>query len=380
VEVNRLNLWDLMTEELESRDLAYVRDYGWFYMASLGAHILNNRQRVSPVLFLQGLPFDIRLHILMVAPSGFGKSIWLYHFLDERFGLSWVQSFNVSFQQTMSSAGFVGTIKFSDGEVVKVPGVAKRYESGIIGVEEFSGITKMFLTSHGGQLDNQLLTALDKGMVVKSLGPGELKYKTGVTLWAGTQPSRFDLSSGMGRRFCFLVFLPTDKDIELFVEKRERGMNKVWNKERTKEIRKRIDELMREVYKIEKIIPSERLYEILRRYKTIHYEYDLYERLALGYTLLKYGVKKEMKVIVDNDLIDMIRKEYVWREQVKRGPEVSQIINVIRSEEKNEIDIVKLKSKLVLLGLDWKQSSELIRDAERLGLIKINGRKVRLGW
>ena len=46
---------------------------------------------------------------------------------------------------------------------------------------------------HSLDMKNQLLTSLDNGRVQKALRAGWVNYTTRYTVWAGTQPARFDL-------------------------------------------------------------------------------------------------------------------------------------------------------------------------------------------
>ena len=65
---------------------------------------------------------------------------------------------------------------------------------------------------HSLDMKNQLLTSLDNGRVQKAMRNGWVNYTTRYTVWAGTQPARFELDSGLDRRF-FII------DIEMTPEK-----------------------------------------------------------------------------------------------------------------------------------------------------------------
>ena len=79
--------------------------------------------------------------------------------------------------------------------------------------------------SFGHVLGHSVETALDSGMIRKRLAAGKIEYQTNFTLWTGVQPARYQLSSGLARRFLFLLFIPNFKDIQAFKVNRRLAKN-----------------------------------------------------------------------------------------------------------------------------------------------------------
>ncbi|MFW6121058.1 MAG: hypothetical protein ACOC80_09205, partial [Petrotogales bacterium] len=74
---------------------------------------------------------------------------------------------------------------------------------------------------------------------------------------------------------------------------------------------------------------------------------------------------------------------YYWRQAVKRGPEVSQVVQLLK--DRGPMLISKLKDKLTDFGMSYKQATETIRELHRAGIVDIvtdktkkRGRKGRI--
>ena len=72
--------------------------YAPFFLASIGSHIVNLRNRgdltawdestgTHPMFMRHGLLPDLRSHLLHVAPPGWGKTFYIKQFTDSRFGI-----------------------------------------------------------------------------------------------------------------------------------------------------------------------------------------------------------------------------------------------------------------------------------------------------
>jgi len=202
-----MSLLSLCMDELKYRKIGFVNEFAPFFIASTGCHLFNLRNKKDNIHLESGLMKDKRLHVMFVAPPGFSKSFWIKQFLKGDTCLYANTSLKKGFQGLMTEAGWVGTIKFitnAEGETEskEFRGAAWRYRDGIIGIEEFSVLSDYF-EGRSGALDNAILTSLDDGSCYKSLAAGEMKYETNVSVFGGTQPTRFNLSSGLGRRFLF---------------------------------------------------------------------------------------------------------------------------------------------------------------------------------
>lgn len=366
-----MNLYDLVLQELSERECAYVFTYPPFYIASVGGHIFNLANKARRIYYVSGGIFDTRLHPFLVAPPGFSKSFWLDHFLDDDCGLIAKTKILTGFEGYMTEAAWVGQVRWQNGEPVKTFGAAYEYQNGIVGCEEFSALTEAMKTTHSRQLDVSLLTSLDKGRVRKRVGPGSIKYETRVTLWAGTQTARLDLSSGMGRRLLTMTFFPTEKDKKILRDSYIKGQNIRYNPVRTDMIRRQIDEKIAQVHKIETLSFDPELFKWCRENKIIHYEIPLYQRLLLGYTVMKLDeVPRRMRVKLSGESKRILELEKRWRMQIKRGGPISQVLMLIK-EAGGEISLNVLRDKCVDFAMDWRQSSELVQQMARSKIVRV---------
>ena len=199
-----VNVYNLILEELTASGACHVDRFPPFFIMSIGAHMFNLHNKSHHIYVVNRRTPDTRLHVLMCAPPGAEKTFWQEQFLRGDQALLHNSDLDVGFMGTITEAGFVGTIKFEAGEKKEFMGICKTRETAIIGSEEFSAVTESMKAEYAKTLDSAMLGALDSGWVYKNLGAGELNYQTGLTLWAATQPARFDLRGGMGRRFLFI--------------------------------------------------------------------------------------------------------------------------------------------------------------------------------
>ena len=370
-------IYDLILEELSERKVVYYRTFAPFYIISLGAHIMNLRQMTDPILFEHGEPSNTRVHLLFVAPPGYGKSFWLFQFMHHQMGFLQGTGIDHTFESSMTAAGFVGTIKMTDGEPVVIHGAAEELARGIIGIEEFSALTLMMHSQHSQLLDTHLLTALDRGYVMKRLGAGKISYQTGVTVWAGTQPARFDLSSGLGRRFVFMQFVPTIRDQEVLRQARRHGKGVRYNPVRTNLIRQSIRQLIEDVRKIKDVRYDPSFYKLLDALHLPPYEEPLFERMALGYWLTKFPPKEQVIIKPTAELEKILRNEKLYRDEIKRGSEFTQVVSILL-DAGGQLPEVEVKKQLIVFGLNWRQATELVQSMIRLGVLRKDGQTIRL--
>jgi len=229
----------------------------------------------------------------------------------------------------------------------------------------------MMKASHSSLLDTAMLTTLDSGWALKRLAPGKIEYRTHVTLWAGTQPSRFDLSSGLGRRFYFMYFVPTKKDRRMLTSLRRKGKNVDPQHTLLTEIRIRVDELIKNIVDIETIWFDENLFKLFDEFHIPHFEEPLYERLAIGYNIMTKSPEPRFDVALDDRLTRLIKQEYNWRNMLKYGAHVAQVITILADHD-NEMNEDELRSQLVDFGVDFTQTAQLLDSMKRMRLIVID--------
>ena len=220
------DVYEAILNELEARNVAYARKFPPYYISSLGCHIFNIMNQQKGIYTEAGLKVNTRQHIILVTVPGFGKSFWLRQFLENELSLVKGTKIGCTFESQMSEAGFVGTAKFnSEGVAQESPGLCRNESNSIVGIEEFSAISAAVSQNYNAGLDTALLTALDSGMVRKRLAAGKIEYQTNLSLWTGVQPARYELSSGLARRFLFLLLIPNFNDIKQFKLNRRSSKN-----------------------------------------------------------------------------------------------------------------------------------------------------------
>ena len=164
---------------------------------------------------------------------------------------------------------------------------------GFLGFEEFSSLVDAAKKDHSTDMTNQMLTSTDDGRVKKVMKAGWVEYTTRYTLWAGTQLARFEMESGMDRRF-FVI------DIDMTPEK-ELQYKMAQAKQASMAPHKRAElvamaDAMRDFFTeraMDVILnPPKGLYfddefnEWLFRPEARSHEADLFRRLALGYAVM----------------------------------------------------------------------------------------------
>jgi len=332
-----VNVYNLILAEAERRKISYVRKFFPFYIASLGCHVFNIMNQGKQIYVEGGTVPNTRLHLLFVAFPGFGKSFFLKQWLKGHNSLLEGTSVPVTFEGSQTDAGFIGTAHFNEqGKPEIKEGLCKQEKSSIVGIEEFSAITNSFKQTYNVGLDTSLLTSLDSGDVVKRLGAGRVSYHTDLTLWAGVQPARYDLSSGFSRRFAFLAYYPTLRDIQRYRESRRAMKGIGVSESHIKSLKLAIDQRVGEIHKfVKRVYFGQDFYRELNKMDIMHYEDELYERIGLGYTLMSQDrLEDTVEVRLTPELKRIIQLEYEMKNEVKKTSDTSIIWNLIRDEKK----------------------------------------------
>jgi len=378
-----VNLYREIIEELERRKIAYVRQFAPFYISSLATHVFNIINQSKHIYMEAGLPVNTRQHILFVTVPGFGKSFLLRQFLEaEEYSIVKGTEVQCGFESAMTEAGMVGSIRPSNqpgGEPIKTIGLCGTDANAIIGIEEFSAITNAAVQEHNAGLDTALLTALDSGMVRKRLANGKLEYQTHLTMWSGVQPARYNLSSGLGRRFIFLMFTPTWADVREFKRRRRAAKNVRVDYKVLKTLRDLLNQRFREIRNnITGITFTHDFYVKLDKLNVIHYEEPLYERLAMGYWLMRSeALRGTIYISMDAELERILDMEYEHRKKVKKGTQTEQVWALMKDKKRwNEKELLEY---LLEFSLDWDTSRNIIQNLIAYGNIHREGRDLVLG-
>lgn len=343
------NVHELVVSYLEQNGIIKADIFSPFYVSSIGAHILHQHNIVNEILYLQGRLANFRVHIMFYAPPGFSKTLFIDLFLREESSVLAKTIIKTEMMQNITSAGFTGTIRLQDGVPYIEPGLAQSAFEHIVGIEEFDSIQQGMKAQYGANLDNDLLCALDRGYITKKLGSGPaIRFQTGLTMWAANQHARANLSSGLARRFIFIVYLPTKYDRDLIRDARRRSrtseldMGRLWN------IRESIDDIISRTDGIEKIqLDEENIFALFDKYEIPHYEEELFERLLTGYTLMKGDFDHHLFVELDEGATEMITHEVLWRQAVKYGNDEALLLSVIKElQHRHECDHADIRDMI----------------------------------
>jgi len=193
-----------------------------------------------------------------------------------------------------------------------------------------------------------------------------------VTHNTGTQPARFDLTGGLGRRLTFMHFIPTEDDIELLRQIRREGFGKRHRVFNTQRVRTEINKRKDEISQIKDVIMHKSIYKKLNTYNIMPYEEPLFERMAIGYWTMRGNFNDTLVLRLDKHLEEMFDLHYRWRGEIKRGSEFSQVLGYLRAQKNGRIDQGTYTSHLYNMGYDVESAKVLTDKLKRLGSIKLD--------
>lgn len=337
-----MNIFDSTEEFANKNHYVDVADKMPIFICSIGAHIFNGLNKCSrcdfdpdsPLVdeendFLitncalrhNNMPFytpmsqlpDTRIHLMLRGPKGSGKSVLIMMFLAEGTGL--LHNQNADLGQGMrtmlgpnsvTEAGMFGSVD-EEGNIMGRP-LARDLCGGFLGFEEFSSMSDASKKDHSMDMKNQLLTSLDNGRVQKALRAGWVSYTTRYTVWAGTQPARFELDSGLDRRF-FIIDIEMTPEKELLFKKAQHKQSNMTVEERTYlatlsiEIKQWIRERMMAAVSNPPtgILFDDGIGDWINRPDIRSFEADLFRRLAIGYHMMQPEYKGGQPLIISLD-------------------------------------------------------------------------------
>lgn len=375
---------DLFTDYidyLKSKEVAFAETYVPYYLCSIGCHMLNIRQQnYQPGIYAElGRYPNLRLNTMMVAPPGFSKTFFINLMLDPDIGIAGGTNIPTKMVQNMTEAAFVGSDGGGDDEDYEM-GLAEEYKDGILGCEEFDSLIQVMQTDHSSNLDNMLLTALDSGRVRKSLAHADINYETNVSMFAATQPMRMDLTSGFSRRFLFLKFYPSPDQMQEMKQSRRRGrgmeadfaeLQKFKN-----ELGLKFDE---KISNIEQVRNVESLDKIFDKADVPHYEEPIYERMAMGYSVLKDGTIHEesdgttyLEVDPTRELRQLVSQAMQWRSDLMKDVEGDQVVTVLEGTKGNSMERDELQTFMQKYSMGYSESAAIIKRLRKQGRVEFD--------
>tara|TARA_R100001463_G_scaffold3941_6_gene15437 strand:+ start:306 stop:1610 length:1305 start_codon:yes stop_codon:yes gene_type:complete len=354
-----MNIFDNIKDFARRNHYVDVEDKVPIFVCSIGAHIFNALNKCSRCDFdpdsalvneetdftipncalrHNNMPFytpmsqlpDTRIHLMLRGPKGSGKSVLIMMFLAEGTGL--LHSQNADLGQGMRSmlgpnsvteAGMFGSVD-EEGNIMGRP-LARDLCGGFLGFEEFSSMSDASKKDHSMDMKNQLLTSLDNGRVQKALRAGWVSYTTRYTCWAGTQPARFELDSGLDRRF-FIIDIEMTPQKELLYKQAQHRQSNMSIGERTAlatlsiEIKQWIRERMSTAVSNPPtgILFDDDIGDWINRPDIRSFEADLFRRLAIGYHMMlpEYRGGQPLIITLDDTLETILNMSLEQRRRV----------------------------------------------------------------
>lgn len=372
-------IFDMVMEEMKDRKAYLYERFTPFYTMSFAVHnfnIMNSKRKI----FYEGKKIiNSRLHLLFVSPAGFMKSYYLSNMAgDKDAGIFNNCGVKVGSEQSMTEAGLVGTIKsdaFGEKEVKK--GMAEEYQDGMVLVDEFSGITNAMKSSMNNQMDSQLLSILDSGKVVKRLVAGAHSFDTHLTLWAGVQPAKIDMSSGLGRRFCYMLFMPTREDNKQIMIARHYAKNCAPKAAEMTKIQNINKSFVASLGTIDRINYPDECLSLYDKMGIFSFEAQLYDQMILGYNLAKFGAQKKMDLEINDELLRLMKLEREWRMEINLGVDLGLMRNMINLLG-GKTNISLLGRECTMVGWNAEQMNSVLNEMVRYGMVFRAGNKVEL--
>lgn len=354
---------------LRERKVYFAEQFIPYFFSSYACHAFNLRNYLGTIYFEHGIVPDLRLHLLMVAPPGYSKSFFMKQCFDQNIGILNTQGIQTVFEGSCTEAGWVGTVdKFGTKQV----GLAEEYASGVVSIEEFTAITKVLQQQHSLTFEAQLNSSLFGGEVRKRLATGKIKYQTYVTLVAGTQVTKFDITGGLLRRLNYIYWIPTRYESEELKKAIKEGENVALNKTALNDYRNRITKFQKDLNKIKKVTFSDEVYKSMA--PRPHFEFLIFRKLALGYNLFNLEndkVPENLEVVMDKRLKNLMEKAMEWRDELLGDPECALVLRIL-SAHAGKMKRKDLLTELIHYSVNWQTASIMLEKLKYMGKVKIN--------
>jgi hypothetical protein len=388
-----MNIFEKTNEFARRNYFVDVEDKIPIFLCSVGGHIFNTLNKCSRCDFdpdsplvnqedgdyviencplrHDNVPFytpmsqlpDTRIHILMRGAKGSGKSVLILMFLAEGTGLIFNSNSDLGegFRTMMGAnsiteAGMFGSVD-EEGNIAGRP-IAREMCGGFLGFEEFSSMSDASKKDHSMDMKNQLLTSLDNGRVQKAMRSGWVNYTTRYTVWAGTQPARFELDSGLDRRF-FII------DIEMTPEKeraykiaqhRQANMSKEERIELANmniEIKEWIRNRMHQAVANPPtgILFDDEIMEWIDRPDVRSFEADLFRRMCIGYAMMQpeYRGGEALIIRLDDTLREILNQSLAMRRTVMDA-DLELIRSAFWMKDIPKSQLLKEISRMITMG------------------------------
>ncbi len=324
-----MTLFDTISNEYDTLGLVRVPSALERLTSSIGCHILNMSNLSNKRFFFGGGLENFRMCTVFMAPSGYSKSQHFNFFLNPRSGILAKSGVQISLRGTFSQESWMGTI--SNGEASK--GIFSTHKQGIIGADEFMRLGNMMNDVGSNNDEVYLMKALDSDTVTKDLAYGQIEETDiGLTFWAGMRPTVLGLKSGMARRFCFQIFLPTIEDSSNF-RKASRGgrMCIKVSEDAQNQVRQDILDIAEKVKDIDSINYQEVEDWIDTQGFIPHFEEMLFKRIAVGWSIVSDTFPN---IKMTPELTALLEDESNARDVIRSNPEIEATRRIVKAAGK----------------------------------------------
>jgi len=198
-------------------------------------------------------------------------------------------------------------------------------------------------------------------------------------MWTGSQPTRLELASGIGRRFHMLEFIPSRDERKVIALHRRQGRGVRTSSRRVMRIKNALEEVIDKAKLIERIDFTKEFDDFLGKFELIHYEEELMERMAMGYTVMNGEFDKVLQIRTTRELEGILEHAIKERKSVKMGSDINQVVYVLQ-DYGGEMSVSEMIYELAFFGLDSRTSYKLITTASSIGRITMRGNTLSTRW
>ena len=207
-------------------------------------------------------------------------------------------------------------------------------------------------------MKNQLLTSIDNGRVQKAMRSGWVNYTTRYTVWAGTQPARFELDSGLDRRFFIIdIEMTPEKEREYKLaqhsqanmQKEERIALANLNMEIKEWIRNRMHQAV--ANPPTGILFGDDIMEWIDRPDVRSFEADLFRRMCIGYAMMQpeYRGGEPLIITLDDTLRVILNQSLAQRRRVMDA-DLELIRSAFWMKDIPKSQLLKEISRMITMG------------------------------
>ena len=368
-------------EELRLVEVPFLVDR---QCSSVCCHLLNLYNLREKELFRAGNLEDFRLHLLYMAPSGWGKTVPFKQFLNPNYGFLRNLGLPTDVQASYSQESWMGTVVATNketGDSTASKGLFERFKEGIVGADDFAKLGTMMEHDEGKNDEVYLLTGLSESRVVKNLSARPIEVNDiGMTFWCGMRPRRINMVSGLARRFSAQIFLP---DINMAKKFDEADISTFHvSDDFCAEVH---DILEEDVYGklagLDKIDTS----EIKKAYKfaseedfdkggrsTSHFDQSILRRIAIGYSLASGGSFPKLKMTPD--LKALLDNEIYNRQVLRDDPLQQAVVEIVKGKPGVKVDYL-INFLATHYQINVYLAASLFRDACICGKVKSKDNK-----